>query len=327
MVDDLGSVRVMTDTGGDIISRHDYLPFGEEVLAGGGRPGGDGFGVVDTASERFTGKERDSESGLDNSLARYFGASLGRFTGPDYVGDGLDPVPVPWADFSNPQSLNLYGYVRNNPLTNSDPDGNDCVVQTRNSATAETVTVSSGNCDNVNVGDGETKSYINGTVDVGSIKGDGSGGITFGYTPYSGSGSSGVADLASAPIPENTGLAYGWGNNAQGYRTLAAASETVGSVKGAALFYGASAATATCALFCGEAAAALDAAQNQLALKALAYLESNGIPATKAAELIIKMGVTTGRAGAGAALGQGWRQLAPKLNEAVRNYRQSQPTH
>jgi hypothetical protein len=56
----------------------------------------------------------------------------------------------------------------------------------------------------------------------------------------------------------------------------------------------------------------------------MAYLESNGIPATKAAELLAKMGVTAGRAGLGTALGQAWRQLAPKLNDAVRDYRQSQ---
>src|SRR5579875_3556804 len=125
--------------------------------------------------------------------ARYYGSALGRFTTPDSVGDGLDPVPVAWANFENPQSSNLYAYVRNNPVANSDPDGNDCVVQTRTDYDKETVTVSSGNCDNVNVEDGQTKTYIAGTVDVSSIQSNGSGGITFGYTPYEGGG--GVADL------------------------------------------------------------------------------------------------------------------------------------
>lgn len=96
----------------------------------------------------------------------------------------------------------------------------------------------------------------------------------------------------------------------------------MGSVKGVALFYTASAATAACALFCPEAAAALRLAQNELVLKAMAYLESNGIPATKAAEVVTRLGVTAGRGGVGAALGQVWRQLVPKLNEAVRDYRQ-----
>jgi RHS repeat-associated protein len=54
---------------------------------------------------------------------RYFGGALGRFVSPDGVGDGLDPVPVPWANFENPQSLNLYAYVRNNPLAIQIPTG------------------------------------------------------------------------------------------------------------------------------------------------------------------------------------------------------------
>ena len=68
----------------------------------------------------YTGKERDTESGLDYFGARYYGSSMGRFMGPDYSDD---PDPVPFADLSNPQSLNLYGYVQNNPLSNTDPNG------------------------------------------------------------------------------------------------------------------------------------------------------------------------------------------------------------
>lgn len=273
-------------------------------------------------SQRFTGKERDTETSLDYFGARYYGAQVERFTSPDSVGDGLDPVPVPWANFENPQSLNLYAYVRNDPLSNSDPDGNDCVVQTRTDYDKETVTVSSGTCDNVNVENGQTKTYIAGTVDVSSIQSNGSGGITFGYTPYQGGG--GVANLQGASIPDNPNLAYYWQNNAQGYQTLRTTAATVGSVKGVALFYAASTAAAACALFCPEAAAVLDVAQNQLALKAMAYLESTGIPATKAAAYLTQLGVTTGRAGVLTALGQGWRQLAPKLDAIVRDYRQSQ---
>jgi RHS repeat-associated protein len=102
-----------------------------------------------------TGKERDTESGNDYFGARYYGSSMGRFMSPD----------EPFADFDpdNPQSWNLYGYVRNNPMTNTDPDGNDCVTQTRNSSTTETVTVNSGSCSG-NVGDGQSQTYVNGTV-------------------------------------------------------------------------------------------------------------------------------------------------------------------
>jgi RHS repeat-associated protein len=321
--DHLGSTRLVTDENGNTVSRHDYIPFGEEIQANsGGRDGT--FGTFDFVNQKFTGKERDPETGLDYFGARYMSGALGRFTSPDRVGDGLDPVPVPWANFENPQSLNLYAYVRNNPLSNSDPDGNDCVVQTRTDYDRETVTVSSGNCDNVNTEDGQTKTYIAGTVDAGSIQSNGSGGITFGYTPYEGGG--GVADLQGASIPDNPDLAYDWQNNAQGYQTLRTTAATVGSVKGVALFYTASAATAACVLFCSEAAALPEAA-NEVSLKAMAYLESNGIPATRAAEYLARMGVDAGKVGAGTALAQAWRQLVPKLNDAVRDYHRSSNAH
>jgi RHS repeat-associated protein len=69
---------------------------------------------------RFTGKERDTESGLDEFGARYYGSSLGRFMQPDWA---AAPTAVPYAHYGNPQSLNLYAYVENNPTTTGDPDG------------------------------------------------------------------------------------------------------------------------------------------------------------------------------------------------------------
>jgi RHS repeat-associated protein len=69
-----------------------------------------------------TGKERDSESGLDNFGARYDSSSMGRFMTPDW---SARPTPVPFADLANPQSLNLYSYVTNNPLNRTDPLGHD----------------------------------------------------------------------------------------------------------------------------------------------------------------------------------------------------------
>jgi|SRR5215469_14155839 len=71
---------------------------------------------------KFTGKERDSESGLDNFGARYMGSSLGRFMSPDafhkdsHVGD--------------PQSWNEYACARNNPLRYLDPNGENATVST-----------------------------------------------------------------------------------------------------------------------------------------------------------------------------------------------------
>ena len=69
---------------------------------------------------RCTGKERDPESGLDEFGARYYSSSLGRFTIPDWA---AKPTAVPYAFFGNPQTLNLYSYVGNNPITHGDPDG------------------------------------------------------------------------------------------------------------------------------------------------------------------------------------------------------------
>lgn len=122
--DYLGSVRMVTNSSGVVVSRHDFLPFGEEVPQGSaGRMASLGFGDTDYVSERFTGKERDSESGMDYFGARYYGSALGRFTTPDW---SARQQPVPYANFRNPQSLNLYLYMQNNPLSGTDPDGHCC---------------------------------------------------------------------------------------------------------------------------------------------------------------------------------------------------------
>jgi RHS repeat-associated protein len=71
---------------------------------------------------KFTGKERDSESGLDNFGARYDASSLGRFMTPDWA---AKPISVPYAKFGDPQTLNLYAYVENSPLNRIDADGHD----------------------------------------------------------------------------------------------------------------------------------------------------------------------------------------------------------
>jgi RHS repeat-associated protein len=82
---------------------------------------------------QFTGKERDAETGLDYFLARYYSAAQGRFLSPDeFTGGAVDPFtgkpvgqpgPLPYADITNPQTLNKYAYVINNPLKYTDPDG------------------------------------------------------------------------------------------------------------------------------------------------------------------------------------------------------------
>ena len=81
---------------------------------------------------RSTGKERDAESGLDNFGARYLGSSMGRFMSPD-------PGWFFATHLANPQSWNLYSYVLNNPLSNIDPDGYDCVYLNAAGTGAESV--------------------------------------------------------------------------------------------------------------------------------------------------------------------------------------------
>lgn len=78
-------------------------------------------GSVQHASltHKFTGKERDAESGLDNFGARYNSSNIGRFMSPD--------EPLLDQEAGAPQSWNLYSYVRNNPPNNTDPSGNACV--------------------------------------------------------------------------------------------------------------------------------------------------------------------------------------------------------
>jgi RHS repeat-associated protein len=69
---------------------------------------------------RSTGKERDTESGNDYMFARYYNSATGRFLSPDW---SAKVEPVPYAKLGDPQSLNLYSYVENNPLNRTDPTG------------------------------------------------------------------------------------------------------------------------------------------------------------------------------------------------------------
>jgi RHS repeat-associated protein len=88
----------------------DFLPFGEQITGG------------TTTSHKFTGDERDAESGagglngLDHTQFRQYASALGRWTSPD-------PLGLRAANLSDPQSLNGYGYVRDEPLDFADPWG------------------------------------------------------------------------------------------------------------------------------------------------------------------------------------------------------------
>jgi RHS repeat-associated protein len=125
LADALGSTRLVLDGLGNVKERLDYLPFGEELTAGiGGRAAPYSGGVYpngpDIENQKFTGKERDAETGLDYFGARYFSGAMGRFVTPDW---SEAPEAVVSADLRDPQTLNLYTYGRNNPLRNLDVDG------------------------------------------------------------------------------------------------------------------------------------------------------------------------------------------------------------
>jgi RHS repeat-associated protein len=125
-VDQLGSTRVLTDAQWNVKERHDYMPFGDELLAGvGGRTTAQGYppaGGTSAINTLFTGHYRDIElansqmpSGLDFFGARHMSSAQGRFMSPDP--DNFD------ARLGLPQSWNMYGYTINNPLKYTDNDG------------------------------------------------------------------------------------------------------------------------------------------------------------------------------------------------------------
>ena len=113
--DQLGTARsvlqLVNATTATVEEDADYYPYGGEIVVSGSSA---------ATRYKFTGKERDTESGLDDFGARYYGSNFGRFMTPDWA---ARPIAVPYAVFGDPQSLNLYDYVRNDPITFADSTG------------------------------------------------------------------------------------------------------------------------------------------------------------------------------------------------------------
>lgn len=111
LLDHLGTAVGTVGSNGLLTNPLDYTPFGQVFSGSTNDP------------YQFTGKERDTESGLDYFGARYMSSGMGRFMSPDWAAKA---EPVPYAKLDDPQSLNLYAYVGNNPLSRIDADGHDC---------------------------------------------------------------------------------------------------------------------------------------------------------------------------------------------------------
>lgn len=101
--DHLGGSNVVVDSGGALINREEFTPYGETS-----------FGSFAKKRYRFTGMERDEESGLSYHTARYYASWLGKWLSADPAGLG--------------DGLNLYRYVRNRPTIATDPSGNEEVT-------------------------------------------------------------------------------------------------------------------------------------------------------------------------------------------------------
>jgi RHS repeat-associated protein len=125
--DQLGSPRVITDSKGDVVSRRDFMPFGEEVINNTGeRQSANTSGIQssttdlkynapDNVRQKFTGYQKDDETSLDFAEARMYENRHGRFT-------AVDPL-LASGKSANPQTFNRFVYVGNNPITMTDPSG------------------------------------------------------------------------------------------------------------------------------------------------------------------------------------------------------------
>jgi RHS repeat-associated protein len=113
VTDQVGTLRGLWDLSGNMTNACTSFPYGDGMNCTNSQTTGPGL---------FTGNDRDSVSisDLDYFGARFYSSTMGRFVSPD-------PSGLSFADPTNPQSLNLYSYAQNNPLTNTDPTGLQCV--------------------------------------------------------------------------------------------------------------------------------------------------------------------------------------------------------
>jgi RHS repeat-associated protein len=122
--DTLGSPRVLTDSNGQVKSRRDFMPFGEEIGVNtpqtAGRNSNPQYNSGDNVRQKFTGYQKDNESNLDFAEARYYNSNHGRFT-------AVDPL-LASGKSSNPQTFNRFVYTGNSPIIRIDPSGKDWII-------------------------------------------------------------------------------------------------------------------------------------------------------------------------------------------------------
>lgn len=195
----LGSASVIATAAGDISEQTDYYPFGGIAYTSGSDPN----------HYQFTGKERDAESGLDYFGARHYASSLGRYMRPD----------DPFADQhpGDPQSWNLYSYVRNNPLNATDPSGHECVS---NSSGGWEWSGSGETCEDVDAQNQEYKQSGQASATVNGCEGEGAadclGAMVSDLTSTSSLSEVGVNGILGAQAAEGLwelpgALRSGWG--------------------------------------------------------------------------------------------------------------------
>jgi RHS repeat-associated protein len=109
--DHLASVRLITDAKGNVIHNYDYATFGTTLVPVGDPP--NPYGFTGQLRNPSTSVSQGDAAGLIYMNARYYDATLGRFISADSI------IPNPL----NPQSLNRYSYVLNNPVSFNDPTG------------------------------------------------------------------------------------------------------------------------------------------------------------------------------------------------------------
>jgi len=108
----LGTERARSSASGVICQTETSLPFGNDAVVTGG--------CAVASPDFLTGKPRDAETGLDDFGARYLSSQWGRWMSADWTAGAS---AVPYATLTNPQSLNLYAYVGNDPVDGMDADG------------------------------------------------------------------------------------------------------------------------------------------------------------------------------------------------------------